>query len=217
MSVQKVPPASSRPTEAGNISAQEVPPASSQPTETGNISPQEVPPASSRPTEASNISPQKVPPASSRPVEAGIISPQAVPLASSRPIEAGIISPLEIIHIAWEGIVRNKIRSLLTMLGVIIGVAAVIIMIAISAGTEATIAEQIEGLGANLVFIQASFGRGGPGGGGNNSGPQLVYDDVEIVANISGVSGTSVEQFTDANGQIRQRHADRSRRHGHNT
>ena len=47
----------------------------------------------------------------------------------------------EILRIAWEGISRNKLRALLTMLGVIIGVAAVIIMIAISAGTEATIAE----------------------------------------------------------------------------
>jgi len=50
----------------------------------------------------------------------------------------GIINPREILHIAWEGVLRNKIRSLLTMLGVIIGVAAVIIMMAISAGTEAT-------------------------------------------------------------------------------
>ncbi|MBE2224397.1 MAG: ABC transporter permease, partial [Anaerolineae bacterium] len=73
----------------------------------------------------------------------------------------GIISPKEILRISWEGVVRNKVRSLLTMLGVIIGVAAVIIMIAISAGTEATISDQIEGLGSNLVFIQASFGRGG--------------------------------------------------------
>lgn len=108
---------------------------------------------------------------------------------------SGLISPIEISRIAWEGVVRNKVRSLLTMLGVIIGVAAVIIMIAISAGTEATIAEQIEGLGANLVFIQASFGRGRPGGN-NDDGPQLVYDDVDIVANVNGVVGTSVEQFT---------------------
>ena len=49
---------------------------------------------------------------------------------------------------------RNKLRSLLTMLGVIIGVAAVIIMIAVSAGTEATIADQINSLGANLIFVQ---------------------------------------------------------------
>ena len=49
----------------------------------------------------------------------------------------------KIIQVAWEGIVSNKVRSLLTMLGVIIGVAAVIVMIAISAGTEATIADHL--------------------------------------------------------------------------
>ncbi|MCP5100602.1 MAG: FtsX-like permease family protein [Chloroflexi bacterium] len=113
-------------------------------------------------------------------------------MTEERTIATSMISPMEITRIAWEGVIRNKVRSLLTMLGVIIGVAAVIIMIAISAGTEATIAEQIEGLGANLVFIQASFGRGGPGGGNNNE-PQLVYDDVAIVADINGVVGTSVE------------------------
>jgi putative ABC transport system permease protein len=106
---------------------------------------------------------------------------------------SGIISPREILRIAWEGVLRNKVRSLLTMLGIIIGVAAVIIMISISAGTEAQIAEQIEGLGANLVFIQASFGRGGPGGGGDSNQPMLVYDDTAIVESVGGVLGTVVE------------------------
>ncbi|MGB4868878.1 MAG: ABC transporter permease, partial [Candidatus Promineifilaceae bacterium] len=106
---------------------------------------------------------------------------------------SGIISPVEILRIAWEGVVRNKVRSLLTMLGVIIGVAAVIIMIAISAGTEATIADQIEGLGTNLIFIQASFGRGGPGGGGD-TGPSLVFDDTAVVESVAGVTGTAVDQ-----------------------
>lgn len=109
-------------------------------------------------------------------------------------LEVGMIGLGEIIRIAWEGMIRNKVRALLTMLGVIIGVAAVIIMIAISAGTEAAIAEQIEGLGANLVFIQASFGRGGPGGG--NDSPQLIYDDVAIVSGVPGVVGTTVDQNT---------------------
>lgn len=108
---------------------------------------------------------------------------------------AGIINLDETVAIAWDGVARNKIRSLLTMLGVIIGVAAVIIMIAISAGTEAQIASQIEGLGSNLIFIQAPFGRGGPGGGNNNT-PALVFDDLETVANVSGVTGTVVEQST---------------------
>jgi putative ABC transport system permease protein len=70
---------------------------------------------------------------------------------------------LEIFRIAWEAVVKNKIRSFLTMLGIIIGVAAVIIMVAISAGTEATIQEGITGLGSDLVFIQSSFSRAGKG------------------------------------------------------
>ena len=53
------------------------------------------------------------------------------------------MKPTKVIKIAWQGLVRNKLRSLLTMLGVIIGVSAVIIMIAISTGTEKTIEEQI--------------------------------------------------------------------------
>jgi len=112
--------------------------------------------------------------------------------AVSSDTSVGIMNPVEIVRISWEGLLRNKVRSFLTMLGVIIGVAAVIIMISISAGTEAAIAEQIEGLGANLAFIQASFGRGGPGA--DNSGPILVFDDVAIVEGINGVVGTSVEQ-----------------------
>jgi len=101
------------------------------------------------------------------------------------------MSITEIIQVAWEGLVRNKIRSLLTMLGVIIGVAAVIVMIAISAGAEAAIAEQINGLGANLIFVQGSFGRG-PGGGGQNF--RLTYDDaVAIASDIPDVVGMTVE------------------------
>ena len=108
-----------------------------------------------------------------------------------------MISPWEVMRIAWEGVLRNKVRSLLTMLGIIIGVAAVIIMISISAGTEAQIAEQIEGLGANLVFVQASFGRGGPGGG-SESQPRLVYEDTAVVEAVGGVLGTVVEQQASA-------------------
>lgn len=101
----------------------------------------------------------------------------------------------KVITIAWKGLAKNKLRSLLTMLGVIIGVAAVIIMIAISAGAEATIEEEIISLGSNLIFVQSSFSRGGPGGppGGNSGG--LVYDDAFAIADeVDGVVGVVVEQ-----------------------
>jgi len=100
----------------------------------------------------------------------------------------------KIIQIAWKGLNRNKLRSLLTMLGVIIGVSAVIVMISVSTGTETTIKEQIQGLGTNLVFVQANFSRGGPEREGPPSGG-LIYDDAFAIANgINGVAGVSVEQ-----------------------
>lgn len=100
----------------------------------------------------------------------------------------------EVLNIAWAAILKNKVRSLLTMLGIIIGVAAVIVMIAISAGTEATISDQITSLGSNLVFVQSSFSRGGPPGGGGSEGG-LVYDDAGAIAeNVDGVAGVVVEQ-----------------------
>jgi putative ABC transport system permease protein len=98
----------------------------------------------------------------------------------------------EVFRISWEAILKNKVRSLLTMLGIIIGVAAVIVMIAISAGTEATISDQITSLGTNLIFVSSSFTRMGPG---MSSGTALVYDDATAISDqISGVTGIVVEQ-----------------------
>jgi putative ABC transport system permease protein len=100
----------------------------------------------------------------------------------------------EAIRVAWEAMTKNTIRSILTMLGIIIGVAAVIIMIAISAGTEATIQDQITGLGSNLIFVQSGFSRVLAGAsGGSSSG--LVYDDaLAIQDKINGVKAVVVEQ-----------------------
>ncbi len=102
---------------------------------------------------------------------------------------------IELLKIAWKSLTSNKMRSILTMLGVIIGVAAVIVMISISAGTEATIAERINGLGSNLLFINAAMTRGGPGQGSQNQQGGLVYEDVDAIrTGVSGVAGVSVEQ-----------------------
>ena len=98
----------------------------------------------------------------------------------------------EALRIAWESIRKNKVRSFLTMLGIIIGVAAVIIMVAISAGTEATIQEQITSLGSNLVFVQSSFLRGGPGQAPTGG---LVFDDAAAIQEgVNGVVSVVVEQ-----------------------
>lgn len=99
----------------------------------------------------------------------------------------------DVLKVAWKSLTANKLRSLLTMLGVIIGVAAVIVMVAVSSGTEAAIADQINGLGANLIFVTPNFTQGGMGGGGQSGG--LVYDDVYAIAEqVPNVAGVAVEQ-----------------------
>ena len=102
----------------------------------------------------------------------------------------------ELIRIAWEALFKNKVRSFLTMLGIVIGVAAVIVMISISAGTEASIRDRITSLGSNLLYVRENFAQGGFRiMGRNNNG--LVYDDAWAIADqITGVAGVVVEMDT---------------------
>jgi ABC-type antimicrobial peptide transport system permease subunit len=58
-----------------------------------------------------------------------------------------------LINTAWSALRRNVSRSILTILGIIIGVAAVICSTAIGAGSQAAVLKQIESLGANLIII----------------------------------------------------------------
>jgi len=100
------------------------------------------------------------------------------------------------LKIAWEGLTLNKVRSFLTTLGVIIGVAAVIVMMAVSAGAEAEIADQINALGANLIMVMPSFQRGQPGLG-RGMPPMLTYENLPVMASqLNGVNGVSAEQNT---------------------
>jgi putative ABC transport system permease protein len=104
-----------------------------------------------------------------------------------------------VLRIAWDGIGSNKLRTLLTMLGVIIGVAAVIVMVSISAGTEAAISDQIQSLGTNLLFVTPNLSRGGPDfrGPSGRGGTFLTYDDVNAIAQtIQGVAGVATQRNT---------------------
>ncbi|MCD6577396.1 MAG: ABC transporter permease [Anaerolineaceae bacterium] len=91
-------------------------------------------------------------------------------------------------RVAWEGLTLNKVRSFLTTLGIIIGVSAVIIMMAVSAGAEAAIAEQINALGANLLILSPM--RGVPGA----SRTLVLEDALAIREKILGIEGVSAEQ-----------------------
>ena len=94
----------------------------------------------------------------------------------------------KIFRSAWEGLMLNKVRSFLTTLGVIIGVASVIVMLAVSAGAEASIADQINSLGANLIIVSPM--RGVPGA----SRTLLLDDALAIAEQVVGITGVSAEQ-----------------------
>ncbi|WP_298155975.1 ABC transporter permease [Flavobacterium sp.] len=83
-----------------------------------------------------------------------------------------------LLNIAWRSISRNKLRTFLTMLGIIIGVAAVIAMIAIGEGSKQSIEGQITGMGSNMVMIIPTSNTNGGTRMDNNSVQSLNESDV---------------------------------------
>jgi len=93
-----------------------------------------------------------------------------------------VFSIFEIYKVAIVALRRNPMRSILTMLGVIIGVACVVAMVAIGQGASAAIQSQIGSLGTNFLLIHAgSHSRGGVHGGAG-SYQNLTADDAAAVA-----------------------------------
>lgn len=93
----------------------------------------------------------------------------------------------ETISLATKSIWRNKARSSLTMLGIIIGVAAVILLVSVGQGLQTYITGQFESLGTNLLFVMPgqgieSFGQGPP----NFSGSKLTLEQVEKLNSLGG-------------------------------
>mgnify|MGYP006280839013 FL=1 len=111
-----------------------------------------------------------------------------------------IVDLWENVRVALDGLVANKLRSALTMLGIIIGVGAVIALLSIGNGASASITDQISSMGTNLLMV-SSFSFGRAGGGGGSLG--ITMDDVEALSDPNNVSGAEmvVPQY-DGNGQL---------------
>ncbi|HEY5517665.1 MAG TPA: ABC transporter permease, partial [Coriobacteriia bacterium] len=96
---------------------------------------------------------------------------------------------LESFRIATRAVFANKVRSLLTMLGVIIGVSAVILLVAIGTGVQKDITGTIEGLGSNLLFVfpgQINTSGGGFGGPPQQGHPFSNADAKLLQTRLSG-------------------------------
>ena len=86
-----------------------------------------------------------------------------------------------LLRVALRALAINKLRSLLTMLGIIIGVGAVIVMIAVGAGAQARVEEQIRSLGSNLLLILSGATTSGGVRMGFGSNLTLTEDDAAAI------------------------------------
>lgn len=96
----------------------------------------------------------------------------------------------ELFLLALEALQRNLARTLLTMLGIIIGIGSVITVISLGEGTTASIVDQISSFGANVITVQPGRNQRGPGGA-STTVTTLSENDVEVIGKLDKVIGVS--------------------------
>src|SRR5437016_5576334 len=110
------------------------------------------------------------------------------------------MSILMIFRIALKALGRNKMRTALTMLGMIIGVGAVITMVALGTGAQSSIDAQIQSAGTNMIIVSAgNFATGGVRLG-SGAASTLTPEDAATISRIPGVQYTAAGSNT--RGQI---------------
>jgi putative ABC transport system permease protein len=126
------------------------------------------------------------PPHATEPVDAFAL------LAEVPPSTASGFRLVQTVPSAMAALRANKGRSILTTLGIIIGVAAVIAIVALGEGASASVSSQLAGLGTNLLTIMPGSTRSGGAAGGAGSSVTLTSADADAISqNIQGLSGVS--------------------------
>jgi len=91
------------------------------------------------------------------------------------------VSFLETFRVAWRALLRNKMRSFLTTLGIVIGVSAVIAMVAIGDGAKAMVEQSFASLGSNMLIVLPGTTTSGGHSGGFGSLPTVTWDDLKAI------------------------------------
>ena len=113
---------------------------------------------------------------------------------SSLNFSTGGMSSLELVRFAVGAITAHPMRSALTSLGVVIGVAAVIMMTSIGVGAQQRVEQALSSLGTNMLVVRPGAPRGGGGGfvrGAGGSGATLTVDDAEAMRTLDGIAAVS--------------------------
>ena len=105
-----------------------------------------------------------------------------------------------ILKVALKSLMANKLRSVLAMLGIIIGVGAVIAMLAIGAGTQASVMNRISAMGTNLLVVRP--GQRGTGGVMSGTQQNLTLDDAAVLlTQVKGIR--AVAPLVSGSGQLK--------------
>ncbi len=114
-------------------------------------------------------------------------------------LHALLLQSWQTVFIALRALRRNKLRSSLTALGIIIGVAAVVAMVAMGNGAQANITEQVSSLGENLLTVFAGSKRSGGVSSGQGSASTITLEDVAAIQReVRDVVAVSPEVVTTA-------------------
>jgi putative ABC transport system permease protein len=97
------------------------------------------------------------------------------------------MSFLMVLTVAFKALARNKMRTALTMLGMIIGVSAVITMVALGTGAQSSIETQIQAAGTNMIMVSAGNFQQGAVRQGQGNASTLTPEDALAIRDVSGV------------------------------
>ncbi len=102
---------------------------------------------------------------------------------------------MDLLEEIYLGVTANKIRSGLTMLGIVIGIASVIAMISIGQGSKAQVETNIQSIGSNLLLVMPGAQRGGGAmvSSGRGSAQTLTLDDADALKTVEGVAAVAPE------------------------
>src|SRR3954451_20068732 len=110
------------------------------------------------------------------------------------------MSVVDSLRVAYDSLTAHLLRTVLAMLGLIIGVGAVITLLAVGRGSQDDVAKNIQSLGTNVLTIRPGAPSSASSGGvrqAAGSRPTLTYEDAQAIAvpgAVDGVSGVTVEQ-----------------------
>jgi putative ABC transport system permease protein len=109
------------------------------------------------------------------------------------------VTGLQTVRIAGKALLRNKLRSFLTALGIIIGVGAVIAMVAIGDGAKAMVEQSFAAMGSNLLIVMSGTTTSGGAHGGFGTQPTITWDDMAAIQReVSAVQFTAPQLRTSA-------------------